>query len=173
MVEKEPVTVVCSEKGWIRALKGHMEDTSALQYKDGDGAKFAFFAQTNDQVMLFSSSGKFFTLEAGKLPGGRGHGEPVRLMADMEATDAIVALFVHQPGGKLLVASTAGDGFVVAEDDCIATTRKGKQVLNVKPPDEALVCTRLDDGADHVVTVGDNRKLLNFKLAEVPEMARG
>jgi topoisomerase-4 subunit A len=126
LIEREPVTVVCSEKGWIRAMKGHLQDTGSLTYKDGDKGKFAFHAETTNKVLLLSSSGKFFTLDVSKLPGGRGHGEPLRLMADLDAADAIVALFVHQPGGKLLLASTEGNGFVVTEDDCVANTRKGK-----------------------------------------------
>jgi topoisomerase-4 subunit A len=172
MIEKEPITVICSDKGWIRAMKGHLEDTSGLVYKDGDSAKFIVSAQTTDKIMLFSSSGKFFTLEASKLPGGRGNGEPVRLMADIDAADAIVALFAFEPGSKLLLASTEGDGFIVAADECVATTRKGKQVLNVKVPVEALVCSAIPAGADHVATIGDNRKMLIFKMAELPEMAR-
>jgi topoisomerase-4 subunit A len=173
MIEKEPVTVVCSEKGWIRAMKGHIEDVSSLQYKDGDTGKFVVNAMTTDKIMLFSSSGKFFTLDASKLPGGRGHGEPVRLMADIDSTDSIVALFVHVPGTKRLLASTDGDGFIVAEDDCVANTRKGKQVLNVKTPAEALVCVAVAENDDHLATVGENRKLLIFQKKEVPEMARG
>lgn len=173
MIEKEPVTIVCSEKNWIRAMKGHIEDTSTLSYKDGDQAKFVFTAQSTDKIMLFSSSGKFFTLEAGKLPGGRGHGEPVRLMADLDSTDSIVELFVHVPGTKRLLASTDGDGFIVLEDECVATTRKGKQVLNVKAPSEAQVCVCVGESDDHVATVGNNRKLVIFKLSELPEMSRG
>jgi len=173
MIEKEPVTVVCSDKGWIRAMKGHIEDVASLTYKDGDAAKFVVHAQTTDKIMLFSSSGKFYTLDASKLPGGRGHGEPLRLMAELDAADAIVSLFVYEPGTKLLLASTDGDGFVVAQDECLANTRKGKQVLNVKLPAEAIACAKLPANADHVATVGDNRKLLIFKLAELPEMQRG
>jgi topoisomerase-4 subunit A len=173
LMEKEPVTVVCSEKGWIRAMKGHMEETSSLVYKDGDQGKFVFPAMTTDKIMLFSSSGKFFTLDGGKLPGGRGHGEPVRLMCDMDAADSIVALFVHTAGAKRLLASTEGDGFIVSEDDCLAITRRGKQVLNVKAPVEALVCAPAQEPDDHVACVGNNRKVLIFKRAEVPEMARG
>ena len=173
MIEKEPVTIVCSEKSWIRAMRGHIEDATTLSYKDGDRGKFILNAQSTDKIMLFSSSGKFFTLEAGKLPGGRGHGEPVRLMADLDSTDSIVALFVHVPGTKRLLASTDGDGFIVLEDECVATTRKGKQVLNVKAPSEALVCVSVEESDSHVATVGDNRKLLIFKLSELPEMTRG
>jgi topoisomerase-4 subunit A len=172
-IEKEPVTVVCSEKGWIRTMKGHIEDITTLQYKDGDTAKFVVNAMTTDKIMLFSSSGKFFTLDASKLPGGRGHGEPVRLMADIDSTDSIVALFVHLPGAKRLLASTDGDGFMVGEDECVANTRKGKQVLNVKTPAEALVCVAVAENDNYVAAVGDNRKLLIFERKEVPEMARG
>ena len=173
MIDREPVTVVCSEKGWIRTMKGHMEDFSTLAYKDGDQGKFMFHAQTTDRIMLVSSSGKFFTLDAGKLPGGRGHGEPVRLICELDAADSIIALFVHKPGARRLLASTEGDGFIVAEDECLATTRKGRQVLNVKAPVEALVCAAVPEDADHVAAVGDNRKMIIFKLSELPEMARG
>ena len=173
MIDKEPVTVVCSDKGWIRAMKGHVEDASTLVYKDGDKEKFVVKASTTDKVMLFSSSGKFFTLDANKLPGGRGHGEPVRLLAEIDAADSIVALFIYQAGAKRLLVSTDGDGFVVSEDECLANTRKGKQVLNVKAPVEALVCAPYLANADHVATVGDNRKLLIFTSAELPEMSRG
>ena len=173
LIEKEPVTVICSEKGWIRTMKGHSEDFSTLAYKDGDQGKYVFHAQSTDQIMLFSSSGKFFTLDAGKLPGGRGHGEPLRLICDLDAADSIVALFVHTPGARRLLASTEGDGFIVAEDECIANTRKGKQVLNVKAPVEALVCTPVVEEADHAAAIGDNRKMIIFKLSELPEMARG
>jgi topoisomerase-4 subunit A len=173
LVEKEPITVVCSEKGWIRAMKGHLEDKSALTYKDGDQERFVVPAQTTDRIMLLASSGKFFTLDGARLPGGRGHGEPVRLLADVDAADQIVALFVYVPGARRLMASTEGDGFIVAEDECLATTRKGKQVMNVKAPAEAQVCRAIPDGADHVAAIGDNRKLLVFKLSELPQMARG
>jgi len=173
MIEKEPVTIVCSDKGWIRALKGHIEDVSTLTYKEGDAAKFIVPAQTTDKIMLFSSSGKFFTLDASKLPGGRGHGEPVRLLAELDAADTIVSVLVFETGVKLLLASTDGDGFVVLQDECLANTRKGKQVLNVKLPAEAISCARLPANADFVATVGDNRKLLIFKLSELPEMQRG
>ena len=173
MIEKEPVTVVFSEKGWIRALKGHLQDTSAIVFKDGDKARFIFRAETTNKILLLSSSGKFFTLDTSKLPGGRGHGEPVRLMADMDASDEIVALFVYQAGRKLALASSDGNGFVVAENDCVANTRKGKQVLNVKMPAEAHACRFVAEGDDHVACVGENRKLLIFRLDELPEMTRG
>ena len=173
MIEREPVTVVCSEKGWIRALKGHLQDTSAISFKDGDKERFTFHAETTNKLLLLNTSGKFFTLDVNKLPGGRGHGEPVRLIADMDAVDEIVALFVHNSDRKLLLASTDGNGFVVDEKDCVANTRKGKQVLNVKLPAEAQACRIIDQGDDHVACIGDNRKLLIFKLDELPEMSRG
>jgi topoisomerase IV subunit A len=173
LVEKEPITVVLSEKGWIRTMKGHLEDVSGLTYKEGDQGKFIVNAMTTDKIMILSSAGKFFTLDGAKLPGGRGHGEPVRLIAEVDAADAIIALFTYQPGVKRLIASSDGNGFIVNEDDCIANTRKGKQVLNVKAPIEAQVAVVVPADADHVATIGDNRKLLIFKLADVPEMARG
>jgi len=173
MVEKEPLTIICSEKGWIRSMKGQVDDLATLQYKDGDRGKFAINAMTTDKIMLFSSAGKFFTLEASKLPGGRGHGEPVRLMADIDASDQIVALFVHAAGARRLIVSTEGDGFIVPEDECVANTRKGKQVLNVKAPVEAHSCVPVPANSDHIASIGDNRKLVIFKLSEIPEMSRG
>ncbi|MEW5962053.1 MAG: DNA topoisomerase IV subunit A [Pseudomonadota bacterium] len=171
MTEKEPVTVILSEKGWIRAMKGHIEDTSKLDFKQGDGLKWAIPAYTTDKLLLLASNGKFFTLEAKDLPGGRGHGEPVRLMVDLEADADVVEAFVHEPGRKLLVASTAGNGFLVAEDEVVAATRKGKQILNVAAPEEARVCVPAD--GDMVATIGENRKMLVFPLADVSELARG
>ncbi|WP_342642196.1 DNA topoisomerase IV subunit A [Rhodoligotrophos ferricapiens] len=173
LIEREPITVVLSEKGWIRALKGHLSDASALSFKEGDKAKFSFPAETTDKIMVFSSSGKFFTIGADKLPGGRGHGEPLRLICDLDTADDVVALFVHKPGSKLIVAASDGRGFLVSEDDVIANTRKGKQVLNVSAPVEAQVCRRVSEGADHVAVIGENRKLLIFPMAELPEMGRG
>jgi topoisomerase-4 subunit A len=170
LVEREPVTVVLSEKGWIRALKGHVQDLSGLQFKGEDRLQAAVFAQTTDQLLLFASNGKAFTLDPAKLPGGRGHGEPVRLMIDLEQGD-VVAMKVHDPAGKLLVATSEGRGFVVAEAEIVANTRKGKQVLVVDPPDAARHAVPV--AGDMVATLGENRKLLVFELAEVPEMPRG
>lgn len=171
MVEKEPVTVILSEKGWIRALKGHQEDLDKVQYKAGDGLFRAFRAQSTDKLVLFASNGKFFTLEASALPGGRGHGEPVRLMIDLEESSDIVELFVHRPGRKLLVASKEGNGFVVSEDEVVAQTRKGKQIMTVTGPDAAIACVAAD--GNRVATVGANRKMLIFGLEEVNELSRG
>ncbi len=175
LVEREPITVVCSAKGWIRALKGHLDEEAIarLSYKEGDGPAFAFHAQTTDRLLLAASSGRFYTLDAGRLPGGRGHGEPVRLSIDMAPEDDIVALFVHDPEGRLLLASSEGYGFVVKEKDVLATTRKGKQVMNVKPPARLKVCTRVAKDHDTVAVLGENRKLLVFPLTELPEMTRG
>jgi topoisomerase IV subunit A len=171
LVEKEPITVILSEKGWLRALKGHPEDLSKLEFKQGDELKRVIKASTTDKLVLLTTNGKFFTLEAGALPGGRGHGEPVRLMIDLEENHDIVEMFVHDVTRKLLVASTAGYGFIVSEEEVIASTRKGKQILNVTEPDEARICVVAE--GDHIATIGENRKLLVFKLDEVNEMTRG
>ena len=171
LVEKEPITVILSEKGWLRTLKGHPEDLSKLEFKQGDELKRVIKASTTDKLVLLTTNGKFFTLEAGALPGGRGHGEPVRLMIDLEENHDIVEMFVHDPTRKLLIASTAGYGFIVSEEEVIASTRKGKQILNVTEPDEARVCVVAE--GDHIATIGENRKLLVFKLDEVNEMTRG
>ncbi len=179
MIEKEPVTVVVSEKGWLRAMKGHLADFSTLTFKEGDKLKLAFHAVTTDKVLVFTTGGKVYTLGVDRLPGGRGHGEPIRIMVDMDNAQDIVSAFVHRPKGRLLLASAAGNGFVVPEADITANTRKGKQVMNVKLPDEAKLCIQLpmDEAgevqADHVAAVGDNRKLLVFPLIQIPEMARG
>jgi topoisomerase-4 subunit A len=171
MIEKEPITVIVSEKGWLRAMKGHMADFEGLSFKEGDRLKLAFHAMTTDKVLLFTTGGKFYTIGADRLPGGRGHGEPVRIMVDMENDQDIATAFVHEPGRKLLLASHQGYGFIVPEDEVIANTRKGKQVMNVKAPDEAQKAVFLT--GDHVAAVGENRKMLVFPLVQVPEMARG
>jgi topoisomerase-4 subunit A len=171
MIEKEPVTVVVSQKGWIRAMKGHLSDYSTLTFKEGDKLKIAFPAYTTDKVILFTTGGKFYTLGGDRLPGGRGHGEPVRIMVDMDNDQDIVSAFVHDPQGKLLVASTVGNGFIVAQTDITANTRKGKQVMNVKLPVEAVLCVPAK--GDFVAVIGRNRKLLVFPRVQLPEMGRG
>jgi len=171
MIEKEPITVVVSEKGWLRAMKGHGLDLSTLAFKEGDSLKLAFTAQTTDKIIIFTTGGKFYTVGADRLPGGRGHGEPIRIIVDMENDQAIVTAFVHNPERKLLLVSHEGNGFVVPEAEVIANTRKGKQVMNVRAPDEAQLCVTL--AGDHLAIVGDNRKMLIFPLAEIPEMTRG
>ncbi|MDX2264126.1 MAG: DNA topoisomerase IV subunit A [Hyphomicrobiales bacterium] len=170
-IEKEPVTVILSEKGWIRALKGHADDLTKLQFKTGDSLLRAVKTTTADKLVLFATNGKFYTLDASALPGGRSQGEPVRLMIDMEEEGEILEIFSHKPGRKLLVASKAGNGFIVAEDDVVASTRKGKQALNVEAPDRAALCAPAI--GDSVAVIGENRRLLIFPLAELPEMARG
>jgi topoisomerase IV subunit A len=171
MVEREPITVVVSEKGWIRALRGHVADLSGIVFKADDKLKFFFPAETTSKILAFGTNGRFYTIEAAKLPGGRGHGEPIRLFIDLEQEADIVSVFALRGGRKFLVASNAGRGFVVAEDDCIANTRKGKQVLNVKPPDEARAVTPIE--GELVAAVGENRKMVIFALEQVPEMGRG
>ena len=170
-VEKEPITVVCSEKGWLRSLKGHQEPSDAVKYREGDREKFWLHAETTDRLMIFATDGRFFTLDCAKLPGGRGNGEAIRTFIDLPPESDLVAMFPHKDAQKLLLASTTGHGFIVSGDDCIAQTKAGKRVMNVKAPGEAAVC-RFVEG-DHVASVGDNRKLLIFPIAELPEMARG
>jgi topoisomerase-4 subunit A len=171
MIEKEPITVILSEKGWIRAMKGHQDDLAKLEFKQGDQLLRAVKAHTTDKLLLLATNGKVFTLTGDQLPGGRGHGEPVRLMVDLEENHAFAEVWVHTPGRKLLVAATSGHGFVVPEDEMVAMTRKGKQIMNVSEPDEARVAVPAD--GDTVAVVGENRKMLVFPLAEVNEMARG
>lgn len=171
MIDREPITVVCSQMGWIRALSGHIDLDRDLKFKDGDGSRFIFHAETTDRLLVFGSNGRFYTLSAANLPGGRGMGEPVRLMVDLPNEAEIVTILTHQAGRKLLVASTAGDGFIVPEDEVVAQTRSGKQVLNVKDAVRALVCCPVT--GDHVACVGENRKVLVFSLDELPEMGRG
>jgi len=173
MIEREPITVVLSKMGWVRAMKGHVALDGEFKYKDGDEGRFLIHAETTDKLLLFGNNGRFYTIAATNLPGGRGMGEPVRLMVDMPNEVEIVDLLIHKPGAKLLVASSAGDGFLVPEVDVLAQTRAGKQVLNVKEPVKARVCTRVSDGDDHVACVGENRKVLVFPIEELPEMGRG
>ncbi|MFP7569909.1 DNA topoisomerase IV subunit A [Marivita sp. S2033] len=171
MIEREPITVVCSQMGWIRAMTGHIDLTRELKFKDGDGPRFIFHAETTDRLLVFGSNGRFYTLSAANLPGGRGMGEPLRLIVDLPNEARIVDLFIHKPVRKLMVASSAGDGFVVSEAEVVAQTRAGKQVLNVRGDVTAKLCKAVD--GDAVAVVGENRKVLVFPLAELPEMARG
>ncbi|TXR48995.1 DNA topoisomerase IV subunit A [Phyllobacterium endophyticum] len=171
MIEKEPVTVVVSEKGWLRAMKGHLADFSALTFKEGDKLKLAFHAETTDRILVLTTGGKFYTIGANSLPGGRGHGEPIRIIVDMENDQDIVTAFVHEPDRKLLLSSHVGNGFLVPEAEVIANTRKGKQIMNVKAPDEARHCIPIS--GDSVAIVGENRKMLVFPLTEIPELGRG
>ncbi len=171
MVERESITVVVSEKGWIRAMKGHTIDVAKLEFKAGDRLFSTFAAETTDKILVFSTKGRFYTLAGDKLPGGRGQGEPIRIMVDMDEGEDIVAAFVSKVDRKLLVVSTIARGFIVSEADVIANTRKGKQVLNLDATEEAKVCVAVE--GDQVAIVGENRKMLIFPLDQVPEMPRG
>jgi topoisomerase-4 subunit A len=171
MVEREPITVVVSEKGWIRALRGQVADLSTLAFKTDDGPKLAFFAETTSKLLVFATNGRFYTIEAAKLPGGRGHGEPIRLFIELEQEADFVSVFRYQGGRKFIVASSQGRGFIVSEDECLANTRKGKQVLNVKPPDAARAVAPVE--GELVAAIGENRKMLIFPIDQVPDMTRG
>lgn len=171
MIDKEPVTIICSQEGWIRAIKSHVENGNDIKYKTGDKGKFVFHAQTTDKLVVFASNGRAYIIEAAKLPGGRGNGEPLSLMIDLEATDEIVQIFPYNATRKLLLASRSGNGFVVAENELLSNRRAGKQILNVKSPDETLCCVPVV--GDSVAVLGENRKLLIFPLSELPEMGRG
>ena len=171
MIEREPITVICSRMGWIRAMKGHQPLDTEVKFKDGDEGHFLFHAETTDRILLVGSNGRFYTLIGANLPGGRGMGEPVRLMVDLPNEAEIVDLMIWRAGEKLLLASSAGDGFIVASDEVLAQTRAGKAVLTLKDGVKTQVC-RVVRG-DHVAVVGENRKVLIFPLADLPDMARG
>jgi topoisomerase-4 subunit A len=171
MIEREPVTVIVSQKGWIRAMKGHQADLSGVQFKGDDALKVAFFAETTSKIVVAADNGRFFTLDASKLPGGRGFGDPIRLMVDLEEGADFIAAFPYKTGAKLLVVATDGRGFVVPSEEITANTRKGKQILNLDAPAKMVVCA--DAEGDHVAIIGENRKLLIFPAKQVPEMTRG
>ncbi|AQX27946.1 topoisomerase-4 subunit A [Bartonella sp. JB15] len=171
MIEKEPVTIVISEKGWMRALKGHLNNYKILSFKEGDCLKLAFPAFTTDKIIVISTGGKFFTINANTLPGGRGHGEPIRILLDMGNEHDILTAFVYNMQGKRLLISSYGNGFIVSEPDIIANTRKGKQVMNLKSPDSLKLCIPVE--GDYIAVVGENRKMLIFSIEQIPEMSRG
>ena len=174
-VEREPVTVVLSDKGWIRAAKGHLDEKAAgeLKYKEGDQAKFAVHAQSTDKILVFGTNGRFYTLPCDRLPGARGHGEPLRLMIELGNEQDVVQLEVLKGGRKFLVASDAGRGFVVPEDEVVAQTKNGKQVLNLADKEKAVAFSVVPDGADSIAALSEGRKLLIFPIEQVPEMGRG
>ena len=173
MIEKAPVTVILSQKGWIRAASGHVPLDQEFKYKEGDALAFILHAQTTDKLLIAAQNGRFYTLGADKLPGARGFGEPVRTMIDLEADTGIAAMVVHKPGGKLLLASSIGKGFVAETNELLAETRKGRQVVNLKGDAELRVIREIAPEHDHVACVGENRKLIVFNLEEMPVMARG
>jgi topoisomerase-4 subunit A len=171
MIEREPVTVVCSAMGWIRAMKGHVALDGEFKFKDGDAGRFAFHAETTDKLLVFGSNGRFYTLGCNALPGGRGMGEPLRLMVDLPNEAEIVDVAIFRPGEKLLMASTAGDGFVVPAGEVLAQTRYGKQVMTLARGVKCALCRQVQ--GDTLAVVGENRKLLVFPLTDLPEMSRG
>jgi topoisomerase-4 subunit A len=171
MIDREPITVICSKMGWIRAMKGHVDLAAEQKFKDGDGPRFAFHAETTDKILLVADNGRFFTLLGANLPGGRGMGEPVRLMVDLPNDTGITDLMIYRAGEKLLLASSAGDGFIVPSEELVAQTKAGKAVLTVRDGTKTAVCTVVR--GDTIAVVGDNRKMLVFPVAELPEMAKG
>ena len=175
MVEREPITVILSQRGWIRAMKGHLalDQVKELKWREGDGPFIHFHAQTTDRLALFASNGRVYTLAGDKLPSARGFGEPVRLFVDLDAEVDIVQLLVARPGMKLLIASSDGKGFVTSADSTLAETRKGKQLVNVRAGGRVAVVKPIPEGADSVAIVGENRKMVVFPLSELPELARG
>jgi topoisomerase-4 subunit A len=175
MIEKEPITVILSQRGWIRAMKGHaaLDDAETLKFREGDALATIFHAQTTDKLLLAADDGRVYTLAGDKLPGGRGFGEPVRLMIDLPAEVGIVGLMVVRPEMKLLVVASDGRGFVTSGEATIAETRKGKQLVNLRAGARVAVVRRIEEGADAVAVIGENRKMLVFLLSELPELARG
>ncbi len=170
-IEREDITVVLSEKGWVRAVKGHADNGEDFKFKEGDQLKYLLQAATTDKILLFATNGRFYTIGGDKLPRGRGHGEPLRLMVDLPNDAEVAAVLTYRPGGRLLVASSGGRGFLVKADEVVAQTRAGKQILNLGDDEQAAFC--LPAEGDAVAIVGKNRKLLVFKLEEIPEMTRG
>ena len=173
MIEKEPITIVCSNKGWIKAMKGHGVNHSDLKYKDGDRGAYIIEGQTTDKLLVFGTNGRFYTIGCDKLPPGRGFGEPLRIMVDLPNDADIAHMRLYREGQKLLVAATSGHGFIVKSDDVLAQTKSGKQVLNVSGNVEAKLCKVVKDEDDHLAVIGKNRKMLVFALEELPEMGRG
>ena len=173
MIEKEPVTVILSQRGWIRAARGHLPLDQDWKFKEGDGPAYALHAQTTDKILLAGDDGRFFTLGADKLPGARGFGEPVRTMIDIDSEATVVAALVHKPKGQLLLAASSGKGFAAETDELLAETRKGRQVVNLKPGQKVVAVREIAPEHDHVAVVGDNRKLVVFHLEELPILGRG
>ncbi|MAE51499.1 MAG: DNA topoisomerase IV subunit A [Micavibrio sp.] len=173
MIEKEPITIICSDKGWIKAMKGHGQKVDDIKYKDGDRERFILEAQTTDKLLVFGTNGRFYTLSCNDLPPGRGYGEPVRLMVDLPNEADIAKIMLFESDCRLLVASSDGRGFLVKSDDVLAQTKSGKQILNVSGKVEAKLCQYIPGQHDHLAVIGKNRKMLVFALEELPEMTRG
>ncbi len=173
MIEKEPITVICSAKGWIRAAKGHEVNRIDIKYKEGDREQFIVEGQTTDKFIAFATNGRFYTFGGDKLPSGRGFGEPVRLIADIPNDADIVSLFVHEPDKKFLLIARDGRGFVISSNDILAQTKNGKQIMSVEDNGDAVYCRPLDAKDNHLAIIGKNRKMLVFKLDQIPELAKG
>lgn len=173
MIEKEPVTIICSAQGWIKAMKGHGIKPKDIKYKDGDRGQFIIEAQTTDKLLIFASNGRFYTLGCDKLPSGRGFGEPIRIMVGLPNEAEVTVMQLHQPDTKMLVASSDARGFIVNSNDVLAQTKSGKQVLNVSGKVKAIICRYMEDDDDHMAVIGKNRKMLIFSLEDVPQMTKG
>jgi topoisomerase-4 subunit A len=173
LIEKEPITVICSAKGWIRAMKGHELNHADFKYKEGDREQFIVEGQTTDKFIAFASNGRFYTLAGDKMPAGRGFGDPVRLIVDIPNDADIVSLFVYQPDRKLLLIARDGRGFIVSSNDILAQTKNGKQIMSVQDNGDALYCAPVEPNHDHIAIIGKNRKMLVFKLDQIPELAKG
>ena len=170
-VEREPITILCSKMGWIRAMKGHLDNNSSIKYKDGDEEKFFIHAYTTDKLLLFSSNGRFYTINCSDLPKGRGFGEPVRLLTDLDQGSSLVEILLYKDGEKLVLGSSSGRGFVVSTELLLTPNRTGKQILNIKEGEKAIACSRIS--GEHLAVVGDNHKLIIFPISELPELVKG
>jgi topoisomerase-4 subunit A len=170
-VEKEPITILLSEKGWIKTIKGHNNKLEDVRYKEGDAQKFAIKAYTTDKLLVFATDGRFFTLNCDKLPGGKSFGEPIRLWVELDQNEDILSIFIHKPEQQIIIASSGGNGFRVLEEDIVAQTKNGKQVLNLKEGEKAAACKHVE--GDTIAVLGDNRKLVLFPVEEIPVMKKG
>lgn len=173
MIEKEPVTVICSAQGWVKAMKGHGQNAAEIKYKDGDRGQFIIEAQTTDKLVIFATNGRFYTIGCDKLPSGRGFGEPLRIMVDIPNDSHVAMMMLYRAGQKIMVAATDGRGFIVPSDDVLAQTKSGKQVLSVSGKVQGYICRYVEDGDDHIAVIGKNRKMLVFPINEMPVMSKG
>ena len=171
IIEKEPITVILSQKGWIRCIKGHADLSEDFKFKDDDALQFAIHAQTTDKIIIFDTAGKFFTISASEIPSGRGFGQPLRLMIDLGISDSVSSMFVFEPGASYVIASDTGRGFVVDENHILAQTRNGRKIMNLADDEHSVFCRKII--GNMIAIIGENRKLLIFKIEEIPSMARG